>query len=213
MSMLWHPQPGEDGKPVAIHHPSRATDIACADDAGRTITFVPGSPVPASLNGIPFKSWAEAPATLAGWNKVSGQVDMDEPPLVLKGWKKAAAGVVIEEADGRIWIVSPTNAFGGYEQTFPKGKADAGLALQAVAIKECFEESGLQVAIIGIVGDFERSTSHCRYYMARRVGGTPADFGWESQAVHLVPKAVLRAMLNTSDDRKIANAIGISSDF
>ena len=209
MNIFWHPQPGEDGKPVAIHHPSRATDIAYADDADKTISFVPGSPVPASLNGIQFTSWADAPTTLAGWNKVSGQVDMDEPTLVLKGWKKAAAGVVIEEADGRIWIVSPTNAFGGYQQTFPKGKADVGLPLQAVAIKECFEESGLQVQITGIVGDFERSTSFCRYYTARRVGGTPADLGWESQAVHLVPKDELRAMLNTVDDRKIAAAIGI----
>jgi ADP-ribose pyrophosphatase YjhB (NUDIX family) len=76
--------------------------------------------------------------------------------------KKAAAGVVIEEADGRIWLVSPINAFGGCQQTCPKSKVDVGLSLQAVAIKEGFEESGLQVQITGTVGDFERSTSFCR---------------------------------------------------
>ena len=207
MNMLWHPQVDENGKPVAIHHPSAASDIARAGDANSTASFIPGSPVPASLNGIAFQSWVDAPTTLADWNNVSGQVALDEPSLVLKRWKKAAAGVVVEEADGRIWLVSPTNAFGGYRQTFPKGKADEGLALQAVAIKECFEESGLRVAIIGLLGDFERSTSICRYYTARRVGGTPADVGWESQAVHLVPKAGLRAMLNMPGDRKIARAI------
>lgn len=209
MSKIYHPHLDEHGKPVAINHPSTATDIVCAGDADSIATFIPGSPVPASLNGIVFTSWAGAPSTQEGWSIVVGQVELEEPALVLNGSKKAAAGVVIEEADGRIWLVSPTNAFGGYQQTFPKGKADAGLSLQAVAIKECFEESGLQVQITGIVGDFERSTSFCRYYTARRVGGTPADFGWESQAVHLVPKSRLRTMLNTSDDRKIASAIGV----
>jgi ADP-ribose pyrophosphatase YjhB (NUDIX family) len=208
----FHPYLDEHGKPIAIDHPSTATDIVCAGDADSIVTFVPGSPVPASLNGIAFASWVVAPSTQEGWSKVAGQVAMDEPALILNGWKKAATGVVIEEADGRIWLASPTNAFGGYQQTFPKGKAEAGLSLQAVAIKECFEDSGLQVQITGIVGDFERSTSFCCYYAARRVGGSPADFGWESQAVHLVPKSRLRAMLNTSDDRKIASVLGISSD-
>lgn len=208
MSKVWHPHHDENGNPVAIDHPSTATDIACVADAGSVATFVPDSPVPASLNGIAFASWSAAPMTTADWSKVAGQVELDEHKLVVKGSKRAAAGVVVEEADGRIWLVSPTNGFGGYQQTFPKGKADTGLPLQAVAIKECFEESGLQVQITGIVGDFERSTSFCRYYTARRVGGTPADFGWESQAVHLVPKAGLHAMLNKSDDRKIACKIG-----
>jgi ADP-ribose pyrophosphatase YjhB (NUDIX family) len=163
--------------------------------------------VPASLNGIAVTSWAAAASNQEGWSKVGGQLTLDEPALILKGWKKAAAGGAIGEADERIWLVSPTNVFGGYLQTFPKGKAQAGLPLQAVAIKECVEESGVQVQITGIVGDFERSTSFCRYYTARRVGGTPADCGWEAQAVHLVPKSELRAMLNTSDDRKIAIAV------
>lgn len=207
MSKLWHPQFDERGKPIAIHSPSKATDIASANKADMVASFVPGSPVPAVLNGIPFQAWADAPTTLEGWHSVVGQTDMAEPKLVLKGWKKAAAGVVIEETDGRVWLVSPTNAFGGYQQTFPKGKADKGLSLQAVAIKECFEESGLQVCITGLVGDFERTTSFARYYLARRVGGTPSAMGWESQAVHLVPKGELMTILDTLDDQKIAAAI------
>lgn len=209
MTAIWHPKLDENGKSVRIHCPSKATDLACVNHADQIASFVPWSLVPASLNDILFQSWSEAPTTLDGWRQVAGQVDLEESKLVLKGWKKAAAGVVIEEPDGRVWLVSPTNAFGGYQQTFPKGKAEVGLTLQAVAIKECFEESGLQVKITGIIGDFERSTSFCRYYTAQRVGGTSADMGWESQAVHLVPKTKLDAILNTGDDHKIASAIGV----
>lgn len=210
MSISWHPQLDENGKLKKILQPSQASDIAMVDDPDKIATFLPGSAAPASLNGIAFQSWVTVPCTLEGWRNVSGQLDIVEAKLLLSGYKKAAAGVVVEEPDGRIWVVSPTNAFGGYQQTFPKGKADTGLTLQAVAIKECFEESGLQVEITGVVGDFERSSSFARYYYARRVGGTPADAGWESQAVHLAPKALLHTILNTADDRKIAIAIGVA---
>lgn len=68
MTMIWYPQPGENGKPVPINHPSRATDIATAGDPDQIASFVPGSPVPAKLNGVLFKSWVDAPTTLNGWN-------------------------------------------------------------------------------------------------------------------------------------------------
>jgi 8-oxo-dGTP pyrophosphatase MutT (NUDIX family) len=65
------------------------------------------------------------------------------------------------------------------------------MSMQATAIKEAFEESGLQVAIISFIGDFDRTLTRTRYYLAKRVGGTPAKMGWESQAVLLVPSARL----------------------
>ncbi len=204
----FHPQRDENAHQVSIRQPWTPTDPADAHDSEKIASFIPCGPVPATLNGIALSSWADAPVTLASWANVGGQIAIDEPPILLTSSKKAAAGVVIEEPDGRIWVVSPTNAFGGYRQTFPKGKADAGLSLQAVAIKECFEESGLRVQIVGLLRDFERSTSVARYYMARRIGGTPADAGWESQAVHLVPKAQLLTFLNIAADRKIAALIG-----
>ena len=203
----YHPQRDEYGNEVVIRRPSKPTNPCDAHDPEKIASFLPAGPAPASLNGVAFQSWSDAPLTLAQWKVVSGQVPLDEPTIFLKAGKKAAAGVVIEEPDGRVWVVSPTNGFGGYLHTFPKGKADPGLPLQAVAIKECFEESGLQVQIVGVICDFERSTSIARYYRARRLGGTPADVGWESQAVHLVPRSQLIQYLNTVDDRKIAALI------
>ncbi|MGL4460243.1 MAG: NUDIX hydrolase, partial [Plesiomonas shigelloides] len=89
-----------------------------------------------------------------------------------------------------------------------KGTAEPDLSLQANAIKEAFEESGLQVEITGFIGDFERTTSVARMYKARRVGGDPTDAGWETQAVSLVPKEHLYRLLNMWPDHPIAESIG-----
>ncbi|MGY6278175.1 NUDIX hydrolase [Methylomonas sp. MgM2] len=126
---------------------------------------------------------------------------MHEPdfPRLDKG-KHYAAGVVIEEPDGRCWMVAPTNGFGGYEATFAKGTIEDGIKPQASAIKEAYEESGLKVEIVGFIADVEKSTSVTRYYRARRVGGNPADMGWESQAVHLVPSDQVHYYINSPYD-------------
>ena len=106
----------------------------------------------------------------------------------------AAAGAVIEEADGRLWLVAPTNGYAGYKTTFPKGRPESGASLQVTAIREAYEEAGLKVEITGFLADLPRSQTQTRYYTARRVGGTPAAMGWESQAVHLVPRSKLAAV-------------------
>ena len=81
-----------------------------------------------------------------GWDLVDGQMhDLVEPDMDTKG-KEPAAGVVITEPDGRVWLVKPSNGFAGYQTTFPKGHADDGLSFQATAIKEAFEESGILLA-------------------------------------------------------------------
>lgn len=205
---LWHPRPGDKGEKVGIYHPHKESDAASWSDPEATATVVAGGDAPAELHGIPFKSWADAPTTLEQWADVPGQNDeVPEPDFECPDKLEPAAGVVIEEEDGRVWLVSPTNAFGGYRNTFPKGRADDGLHLQAVAIKEAYEESGLQVEITGFVGDFPRSQTYTRIYRARRVGGTPKDMGWESQAVRLAPKGALHLLLNGPADQPVRKAL------
>ena len=132
---------------------------------------------------------------------------LNEPPPP-KHSLPLASGVVAVEPDGRIWMVSPTNKFGGYETTFPKGKLDHdGLSLQANAIKEGYEESGLKVRITGYLGDFKRSTSITRLYLAERVGGNPTDMGWESQAVRLVPPEEWGKHLKNPSDQPVLAAL------
>lgn len=204
-----HPRQGENGDKVVVNHPSHPSAPSTWHNPKAVATFVPNGDVPASLNGVALTAWKDHPRTNEGWDYIDGVDDnLDEPHFHLPPGKKAASGVIIEEPDGRVWLVAPTNQFGGYEASFPKGTAEPDLSLQANAIKEAFEECGLKVEITGFLGDYERTTSKARMYRARRVGGTPIAMGWESQAVHLVPKGLLYDHLNMWTDHGIAEAIG-----
>lgn len=205
----YHPRSGETGKPVVVKEPTHASAPSTWHNPDAVATFVPNGDVPASLNGVPLRAWKDHPRTSEGWDYVDGvNDDLNEPPFHLPPGKKAASGVVIEEPDGRVWLIHPTNSFGGYKASFPKGTAEPELSLQANAIKECFEEAGLKVEITGFIGDFERTTSKARMYRAKRVGGLPTAMGWESQAVSLVPKGLLYEHLNMWSDHGIAEVVG-----
>lgn len=203
----WHPRLDDEGLRVRIHLPSTPSPLDRWVDHESTATVVAGGEAPVELHGLPFKPWADAPATLDEWDDVAGQAEIDEPDFECSANLEAAAGVVIQERDGRVWVVSPTNGFGGYRNTFPKGRVGYDLSLQATAIKEAYEESGLQVEITGHLGDFSRTQTYTRYYMARRVGGTPADMGWESQAVRLAPLGALHLLLNGPADHQVLKAL------
>jgi len=204
-----HPKLNDAGKPVLIKDPHHASSPSTWDNADAVATFAPGGDVPLAIGGVPLRSWKDHPRTAEGWGYDDGvNDDLVEPPFVVPKGKHAAAGVVVEEADGRVWLCAPTNAFGNYHATYPKGTAEHGMSLQASALKECFEEVGLRVRITGFIGDFERTTSKARMYRAVRVSGSPVDMGWESQATHLVPKSHLYEHLNGASDHPIAEAIG-----
>lgn len=205
--VIHHIKLDEAGKRVAVKHPTEPSHKRTWNMPEAVATFTPAGDHPRGLGKVPFKAWTEAPKTKAGWNYVDGiNYELRETPLAVPPGKHPAAGVIIEEDDGRIWLVAPTNAFGGYENTFPKGTCEKGLSMQANAIKEAWEESGLLVQITGVLGDFERTTSVARMYIARRIGGNPVDMGWESQAVRLVPKDKLGTLLNMEPDKNIIEA-------
>ena len=65
----------------------------------------------------------------------------------------------------------------------------------------------MQVVLTGFLCDSVRSTTVTRYYTARRMGGHPADMGWETQAVHLVPKAQLANLVCHPNDQAILKAL------
>lgn len=199
-----HPCPDDHGQIKHIAHPHAASDEVTWHDPDAIATFVPGGDCPGELNGIAFASWLNHPEYDEDWDEVEGQLaELKEPAMQLKPGLKPASGCVIEEPDGRVWLVSPTDQYGGYKNTFPKGKEIDDVTWQANAIKEAYEEAGLQVRITGFIGDVARSTSVTRYYRAVRVSGMPVDMGWESQAVHLVPRNRLKAFLDSHYDHQI----------
>lgn len=132
--MQYHPPRDEHGNHVLITHPSAPVNPSGALDLEKIASFVPVTPAPPSLNGIASRSLIDAPVSMAQWSSVSGQAALDELRTRVKSGKKAAAGVVIEEPDGPVWVVSPTHGFAGYLPTFPKGQAAPSLPLQAIAI-------------------------------------------------------------------------------
>jgi 8-oxo-dGTP pyrophosphatase MutT (NUDIX family) len=167
------------------------------------------------LNGIHLdEPWTNAPTETKGW--LTQIKDLIKPNLETPEWpqsnKKRTAGAIVVEPDGRVWTVEPTNHYAGYEHTFPKGTIDDEflpykLNDQITAVKEVYEESGLKIEITGYFGDFERDGSIARYFFAKRVGGSPATHGWETQAVDLVPLKELEGHVNNPVDKKISKAL------
>jgi 8-oxo-dGTP pyrophosphatase MutT (NUDIX family) len=155
--------------------------------------------MPALVNGL-----APAPCALA---LPEALASIPEPEFVLPAGLKAAAGAVVLEDDGRVWLVSPTNGYGGYTSTFPKGRVDPGTSLQHTAVREVFEESGLLVRLEAFLIDLRRTQTYTRYYVARRIAGCPSAMGWETQAVHLVPAARLEEVAVHPNDAAIIGAL------
>jgi ADP-ribose pyrophosphatase YjhB (NUDIX family) len=195
---------------IVLKNPQTATHPDHVDNPDDRATFVAGHDPGPGLNGVPFKPW-DGPEG-GDWTKVDGTGDFDEPDLPATKGKRLGAGVVITEPDGRVWTLTPTNHFGGYFETLPKGGIEEGLNLRQTAIKEAWEESGLKVRLTGYIGDFERNTSVARYYRAERVGGDPTDYHWETAGTHLVPPDDLADALHHVNDKPILAALKGESD-
>jgi 8-oxo-dGTP pyrophosphatase MutT (NUDIX family) len=204
--MALHPCKNNKGQSVIIKHPHSPTGLDTWMAADQVATVVPGGPMPDALGMIPFRRWDRAPEDRSTWLSRVKDTDLAEPPLNAKGLPPGA-GVVVVEDDGRVWLIAPTNEYGGYKATFPKGRLTPGLSLQQSAVKEAFEEAGLRVLITAHLVDVPRSATYARYYLAHRVGGHPGEMGWESQAVHLVPQGHLATMLNSHCDKPILDAL------
>ncbi len=158
-----HPRSGEQGQPVTIKHPSTPTPQPHWLDPHATAITVPDGELPDALNGVALAPWRDHPTSAEGWNALTNTaLAGQESPLKKSPGMKLSAGVVVREPDGRFWVVAPTNRFGGYDWVFPKGTVSQGMSLQATALCEALEESGLQVRITGLLGDFARTTSVCR---------------------------------------------------
>ena len=203
--MKHHPRLDEDGRHVPIRHPHSPSDLEAWWDPGQLALVVPDGPMPTDLHGVPFSTSLVALQALGGMKNPSDSPAFKEPPFDTMG-RATASGAVVVEPDGRVWLVAPTNAFGGSRVTFPKGKTQ-GRGLRPTALKEVLEETGLEVELFSHLVDNTRSTSRTRYYLARRLGGNPADMDWETQAVLLAPFAELKGLLNNVADQLVLEAL------
>jgi 8-oxo-dGTP pyrophosphatase MutT (NUDIX family) len=204
---ILHPKVNDEGKPVVIYEPSSPSDPESWSDPRRVVTITPGSTVPSILNGIALRRVA-APSSGAAWSALVKDASAGPyPSLKNPRHKKLSSGAVIFEPDGRVWVFEPTNKYGGYVRTFPKGTAEPGLSLAANAAKEVFEETGLLIEVGQPLIDTERTASVCRYFVGRRIGGDPSNMGWEAQAVCLTPVALLPQYVTHVSDMRVIEVI------
>lgn len=203
--MMTHPRLGEHGKPVTIKCPHTPTLPAAWNDPCAIATVVPDGSMPLMVNGVAIGPLGVPKPDRADWEQRARTMDFEEPPFDTEA-KAPAAGAVVVEPDGRLWLVSPTNEFAQYKTTFPKGKS-GDMSLKATALKEVFEEAGLQIELFGHLIDVTKTTSRTRFYLARRKGGDPAAMCWETQSVHLVPLEKAKDLLNQKVDHQVIDAL------
>jgi ADP-ribose pyrophosphatase YjhB (NUDIX family) len=177
-------QPAAAGSPSPLHRganvitgtPAQAPMALPVVPHKDEIEWSTGKPEPGTLHGVDF---ASAPHHF--WEHVKDK-DIGEPAPTRPINR---AGVMVQEPDGRIWIVRPTNEFGDRKHTLPGGGVETGLTHQQNALKEVWEETGLQVEITGHLGDFRDSNNGNigRLYIGKRVGGAPWDAKVESSII------------------------------
>jgi ADP-ribose pyrophosphatase YjhB (NUDIX family) len=204
----YHPKKNDKGIVVAINFPSAPTSTETWLNLDATATCLPEGQLPTTLNAVEMAPVSLARADL---HRLAYGRQFDEPEYHCPKGVEPAAGAVVVEPDGRVWLVHPTNGFGGNARTYPKGKT-FGQPLRETAVREAHEESGLLVELTGFLADSKRTTTYTRYYLARRVGGTPSDMGWESQAVSLAPFDALEDLLNSPLDQAVMAALGKQRD-
>ncbi len=171
-----HPQAAGVPKPLPPPSPSPHAHLPVVPYQTET-SWTTGVAQPGVLNGVPF-----APAPPKFWEKTK-DVDVKEP-TPLKTIQRAS--VIIKEPDGRVWVVEPTGHFGNRNHTLPGGTNEPHLTQQQNALKEVWEETGLQIKITGHLGDFEDSNNgrFGRLYVAERIGGAPWDAKVEASIRH-----------------------------
>lgn len=201
MASLWHPRPDNAGNPVKIQTPSAASSLAAWADPAAIACVLPDGQMPAELNGVAFSAWQ--PPSHAAWMEPA----LEAPPFQCPKGLRPAAGAVVQEADGRVWLAMPTNQFGGLPYVFPKGRLEEGGSLAVTALREVWEEIGLRVHLIAHLIDVKRSTTYTRMFLADRVGGHPGTMGWESQAAALCPVDQLHMVLESPHDMSIISAL------
>ncbi len=197
----YHPLPNDNGEPVVIESPNVSSSLETWLDptAHALVSVLDNAGLPEALNGMAF-SPALAPKD---WSELNDVLLVEEPAYRTDLGLRLTSGCVVLEPDGRVWLVHPTNRYGNVHVTFPKGRHEPELTLLVNAVKETLEESGLAVEPLAYLCDVVRTKTVTRYYVVRRIGGTPANAGWESQAVSLVPAARLPETLDRPNDRKV----------
>jgi 8-oxo-dGTP pyrophosphatase MutT (NUDIX family) len=128
----------------------------------------------------------------------------------------SAGGVVLRQGPGGAEVVICGRDSDGV-WGLPKGTPDEGESLEAAALREVAEESGLSVEIVGKLGVVEYWFAHdgtrfhkwVHYYLMRATGGSTEDHDDEHDRVEWrpVPDA-LKELTFDNDRQMVLKAVG-----
>lgn len=102
-----------------------------------------------------------------------------------------------------VCIIKPSNNYGGYLWTFPKGKIDdSDSSKEEAALREVREEAGIIGSIVSYLGAYRGTHTVTHYYSMKIVQqGLGTDF--ETSDVKLVTVSEAHKLLNSERDRKV----------
>lgn len=159
----------EPNTPLVVRHEESMTyaALARACDAGYTRDEV-----------------LAAYADLANADPLHEADQLSPTPLTVFGTlpTRRAAGGVVFDRQGRILLRKPTNEYGGYVWTFPKGGIDAGERPAMAALREVEEETGWRCRITSKLGDYKGTTGVNTFYTMAPVGRV-SEPDFETEAV------------------------------
>jgi len=121
-----------------------------------------------------------------------------------KDTTRVCGGGIVMNSDGKVLLIKPTNGFGGYDWTFPKGYPNQYENNVETALREVKEETGLPCEIDRKLGRFTHNDGGtCDYYvMTPRSVVTRVD-GEEVEAAKWVTLVEALELLNDDVDVKI----------
>ena len=133
-------------------------------------------------------------------------------PTVMPDQSVAAGGVIISPK-GRIALVKPTGAYGGYDYTWPKGlledserEAFEEGGVEAAALREVYEETGLRCEIVRGLGHvYYDDGGTCYFYLMRPLTMGAEPDGEEVEKVHWVTHGRAMELLNNKHDITVLN--------
>ena len=80
--------------------------------------------------------------------------------------RKTSASVFVQDEDGRVLLLQRTD---NHLWTIPTGAVEPGESVGAAAVRECQEETGLDIEVVGLVGVFSTPDHVIAYWHGDRL--------------------------------------------